>query len=73
MVRIRKTRWKVAYIAGSVLLVLGANILVLPRVLPDPLAAVSAQVLVVARYFAGIRSFRGQRRRQHRLSPDPAR
>ena len=58
MTRIRKTRWKVAYILVGLLLV-GFNGLVLAPALPTLAAALGANVLVLLLYVGGVRSFRG--------------
>lgn len=59
MLRLRKTRWKIAYIAIGVgsLFVLNGGIL--SHLLPDPIYAVVANLLTVLLYFIGVRSFRG--------------
>ena len=59
MLRLRKKRWKIAYIAIGVgsLFVLNGGIL--SHLLPDPTYAVVANLLTVLLYFVGVRSFRG--------------
>jgi hypothetical protein len=59
MLRIRRTRWKVLYTAGAVVLIFTANALLLPRVLPGLLALIAGDLLVMAVFFIGTRSFRG--------------
>ena len=59
MLRIRKTRWKIAYIAiGGVLFII-LSIAIRPYMFPNPMYAVVANVLTVLLYFGGVRSFRG--------------
>ncbi|HEY5222852.1 MAG TPA: hypothetical protein VIJ18_07380 [Microbacteriaceae bacterium] len=59
MLRIRRTRWKFAYVVLGIALLMVLNAYVFSRVLPSPVAAVASNVLVVALYFVGTRSFRG--------------
>ncbi|MGO4784988.1 hypothetical protein [Cryobacterium sp. W22_MBD10_FK3] len=60
MLRIRKKRWKIAYIV-----IIGVGLLaflngaVVPRLFSDPLSSVMANVFVVLVVFGGVRSFRG--------------
>jgi hypothetical protein len=61
MLRIRKTRWKVAYIVVGVGLILLINGLFLSHVLPRPVDAVVGNLFTVLLYFGGARSFRGSR------------
>jgi hypothetical protein len=59
MIRLRKTRWKVAYIVVGVVSVLAIEIVIRPLMFPNPMYAVVANSLTVLLYFGGVRSFRG--------------
>ncbi|POH64636.1 hypothetical protein C3B61_12160 [Cryobacterium zongtaii] len=58
MLRIRKTRWKVAYIAAG-LTVLALNSAAFPHTVTNPIFAVEGILLYLLLYFGGVRSFRG--------------
>jgi len=59
MLRLRKTRWKIAFIAVGVGSLFVFNRGVLSHLLPDPIYAVVANLLTLLLYFVGVRSFRG--------------
>ncbi|WP_308464766.1 hypothetical protein [Rathayibacter soli] len=59
MLRIRKTRWKVAYIVVAVVLATTLNGFVFSRFLPTPVAAILSNAVTLLLYFGGARSFRG--------------
>jgi hypothetical protein len=59
MLRIRKTRWKVAYIAAGLVLIFAFGSADSSLELPNPIHALAANMLVVLIYFVGVRTFRG--------------
>ena len=59
MLRIRKKRWKIAYIVIGVGFVAVLNGAVVSRLFSDPVSAVLANVIYVLPFFCGVRSFRG--------------
>ncbi|TFC00936.1 hypothetical protein E3O51_00240 [Cryobacterium sp. MDB2-10] len=59
MIRLRKTRWKVAYILIGVIALAAIEIAIQPFRLPNPLYAVVANSLSILLIFGGVRSFRG--------------
>ena len=59
MIRLRKTRWKVAYILIGVIALAAIEIAIRPFMFPNPMYAVVANLLTVLLYFGGVRSFRG--------------
>ena len=58
MLRIRKTRWKIAYIAVC-LAVLALNSAALSHTFTNPIFAVTTEMLYLLLVFGGVRSFRG--------------
>ena len=59
MLRLRKTRWKIAYIAVGVGLSAVINGVVVPGLLGEPSTAVASNVFFALFVFGGVRSFRG--------------
>jgi len=60
MMRIRKTRWKLAYIAGGVVLLFSLELAASQLfAFSNPLYALAANTLTVLIYFGGVRIFRG--------------
>ncbi|TFB84112.1 hypothetical protein E3O44_16670 [Cryobacterium algoricola] len=59
MIRLRKTRWKVAYILVGVIALAAIEIAIQPLMILNPMSAVVANSLTVLLYFGGVRSFRG--------------
>ncbi|TFC14722.1 hypothetical protein E3O19_11095 [Cryobacterium algoritolerans] len=59
MIRLRKTRWKIAYILVGVVSLVAIEIVIRPLMVPNPMYAVVANSLTVLLYFGGVRSFRG--------------
>jgi hypothetical protein len=59
MIRLRKTRWKVAYILIGVIALAAIEIAIQPLMISNPMSAVVANSLTVLLYFGGVRSFRG--------------
>ncbi|WP_382304494.1 hypothetical protein [Herbiconiux sp. UC225_62] len=60
MFRIRKTRWKVAYFAASLILLNVLDSYLVARFLPDPLASIVANLLTLTFVLGAARTFRGQ-------------
>ena len=60
MLRIRKTRWKVAYFVVGVVLIELLSRFVVSRVLPDPIETEVGQVLAVVLFVGASRTFRGR-------------
>ncbi|WBM79603.1 hypothetical protein KIV56_15025 [Cryobacterium breve] len=59
MIRLRKTRWKIAYILIGVISLAAIEIAIQPLMFPNPMPAVVANSLTLLLYFGGVRSFRG--------------
>jgi hypothetical protein len=59
MLRIRKKRWKIAYIVIGVGLLAVLNGAVVPRLFSETVSAVMANVFFALFVFGGVRSFRG--------------
>jgi hypothetical protein len=59
MVRIRKTRWKVAYIADGNMLLFALGSTNSWFQFPNPLFGLAKNILLVLIYLGGVRSFRG--------------
>lgn len=59
MIRLRKTRWKIAYILVGVVSLVAIEIVIRPLMVPNSMYAVVANSLTVLLYFGGVRSFRG--------------
>jgi hypothetical protein len=59
MIRLRKTRWKVAYILIGVISLAAIEIVIQPLMISNPMSAVVAKSLTVLLYLGGARSFRG--------------
>jgi hypothetical protein len=60
MLRIRKTRWKVAYFAISLIILNVLNSYLVLRFLPDPLGTIVANLLTMTLVLGAARTFRGQ-------------
>lgn len=60
MVRIRKARWRFAYVVVGIALLLTLNGFILSRVLPGPVDAVIYNLLILVFIFVAVRSFRGR-------------
>jgi len=59
MIRLRKTRWKVAYILIGVIALAAIEIAIQPLMISNPMSAVVANALTLLLYAGGVRSFRG--------------
>jgi len=59
MLRIRKTRWKIGYVAFAAFVLVALSVWTRSYSLPDPMYSVVANLLTVLLYFGGVRSFRG--------------
>ena len=59
MFRIRKTRWKIAYIAVGVVVIFVLEAAIRPYIFPNPIYPLIANLLDVLLYVGGVRSFRG--------------
>jgi len=59
MIRLRKTRWKVAYIILGVVTQVAIEIVIQPFRLPNLIYALVANLLSILLIFGGVRSFRG--------------
>jgi uncharacterized membrane protein YfcA len=60
MLRIRKTRWKVAYFVVTLVLVGVLGGFVVRPYLPDPIGVIVGNLLMLVLVFGAARSFRGQ-------------
>jgi hypothetical protein len=60
MLRIHKARWRFAYVAVGIVLLITLNGYVLLRILPPQVDAVVFNLLILAFVFVAVRSFRGR-------------
>lgn len=59
MVRIRKTRWKIAYVAAGIVMLFALGSTNSWFEFPNPLWALANNILLVLIYLGGVRTFRG--------------
>jgi hypothetical protein len=59
MLRLRRTRWKIAYILIGVVSVFALDPVIRSLMFPNVVYAVASNSLTVLLYFGGVRSFRG--------------